>query len=182
MRLRREGYFERAKQVCDGRGSHSPLLVQRHRRSAGAAAAGSASRHRPAHRPRRPRAAVPDGAHRPGSDDRAAYRDPGTGARRLSHVAPDPALPRARTRKGARHQRAHFLQIRGREPGRQPQAEHRGRPGLLQQGRGREEALDRDRRRTMGLFARLRRRACSGSTSRSTWSGSPTTRSRTAGR
>jgi hypothetical protein len=30
----------------------------------------------------------------------------------------------------------HLLQVRGRQPGRQPQAEHRGGPGLLQQAKG----------------------------------------------
>ena len=62
-------------------------------------------------------------------------------------------------REGARDDGAHLLQERGREPGRQPQAQHRRRPSLLQQaGRG-DQAFDRDRRRAVGILARLRRRA-----------------------
>ena len=40
---------------------------------------------------------------------------------------PSPLLPRAPPREGARHAGAHLLQVRGREPGRQPQAEHGAR-------------------------------------------------------
>ena len=43
--------------------------------------------HAPADRPRRPRAAVPDGAHRPGGQRRARDRDPRTGPRGL-HALP----------------------------------------------------------------------------------------------
>ena len=53
--------------------------------------------------------------------------------------------------------------------------------GLLQQGGGRQAPRDRDRRRPVGERAGLRRRAASGSRSRSTWSAPATTRSRTAG-
>ena len=145
------------RQVSIGRGSDPSRLVQ-HRRRPAAGAARPSSRHRQTDRPRRPRAAVPDGADRPGSQHRARDRDPRSGARDLSHVAADAALSRARAREGARHDRAHLLQIRGRQPGRQPQAEHRGGAGLLQQAGGGEEAHHRDRRRPMGLVARLRRR------------------------
>ena len=119
----------------------------------------ASSRHRQADRPRRSRAALPDGADRPRGLDRARDRDSRSGARDLPHVAPDAALPRAPAGKAARHHRAHLLQIRGRQPGRQPQAQHRRRAGLLQPAGGGQEALDRDRRGAMGLVARLRRRA-----------------------
>ena len=52
---------------------------------------------------------------------------PERGARDLPHVAADAALPRARARAGARHAGADLLQVRGRQPGRQPQAQHRRR-------------------------------------------------------
>ena len=146
------------RQVSVGRGSDTARLVQ-HRRRPAAGAARPSSRHRQADRSRRPRAAVPDGADRPGSQHRARDRDSRSGARNLSHVAADAALSRSRAREGARHDRAHLLQIRGRQPGRQPQAQHRGGAGLLQQAGGGEEAHHRDRRRPMGLVARLRRRA-----------------------
>ena len=107
---------------------------------------------------------------------------PGPGARDLQAVAAGAALPRKAAREGARYPGAHFLQVRGREPAGQPQAQHRGRAGLLQQGGRGHEALDRDRGGAMGLLARLRRRSSSASKSRSTWSRSATTRSPTGGR
>ena len=69
-------------------------LVQRAARSARAAAAAAASRHEGAGRPRRPRAAVPDGAHRAGDDRRAVDRHPGRGARHPAPVAADAARAR----------------------------------------------------------------------------------------
>ena len=95
---------------------------------------------------------------------------------------PAPLYPRPPAGEGARYAGAHFLQVRGRQPARQPQAEH-GRPaGLLQQGGRHQETVDRNRRRPMGLVAGLRRRNCSASRSRSTWSRSATTISPTGGR
>ena len=52
-----------------------------------------------------------------------------------------------------------LLQVRGRLARRQPQAEHRGRPGVLQQGGRGQEDHHRDRRGAMGLVARVRWRA-----------------------
>ena len=71
---------------------------------------------------------------------------------------PSPAPPGASAGEGARDPRPHLLQVRGRQPVGQPQAEHRARPGVLQQERGRDPARDRDRRRAVGERARLRRR------------------------
>ena len=113
----------------------------------------------PADRAGRSRAALSDGADRPGGEPGAAHRNSRARPRHLSHVAPDAAPSRARAREGARDDGAHLLQERGREPGRQPQAQHRRRPGLLQQAGRRDQALDRDRRGAVGLLARLRRRA-----------------------
>ena len=106
-----------------------------------------------------PRAAVPDGAHRAGGVHRARDRGPGAGARGVPRMAPDPALSRPPARAGARHSRAHLLQVRGREPHRQPQAEHRGRAGVLQPAGGGLAPRHGDRGRAVGLVARLRRRA-----------------------
>ena len=113
-------------------------------------------RHRRARRPRRPDADLPDGADRPGGLDGAGDPDPRPGARRLPAVAPDAAVPRAPARAGARHPRAHLLQVRGRLPGRLAQAEHRGPAGLRERPGRHQEALDRDRRGPVGLGARVR--------------------------
>ena len=86
-------------------------------------------------------------------------RDPGPGARRVRAVAPDAAVPRAPLRAGARDAGEDLLQVRGRLAGRLAQAEH-GRPAGLRERAGRDqEALDRDRRRPVGLLAGVRVRA-----------------------
>ena len=72
---------------------------------------------------------------------------------------PTPALPRPEAREGAPDAGEDLLQVRGRQPGGQPQAEHGGGPGLLQQAGGREAPRHRDRRRPVGQRARLRRPA-----------------------
>ncbi len=72
---------------------------------------------------------------------------------------PTRAPPGAPAGTGTSDPGPYLLQVRGRQPGRQPQAQHRGRPGLLQQ-RGRHQAHDhRNRRRPMGQRAGLRLRA-----------------------
>ena len=86
----------------------------------------------------------------------ARDRDPGGDPRHLQPLAPDAALPGAAARAGGRDALADLLQVRGRQPARQPQAEHRGRAGVLQREGGPDAALDRDRRRPVGLGARLR--------------------------
>ena len=73
-------------------------------------------------------------------------------------VPAEPALPRPSAREGARYAGPHLLQVRGRQPGRQPQAEHGARPGVLQQGGRRQAARHRDRRRPVGQRAGVRRR------------------------
>ena len=83
---------------------------------------------------------------------------------------PSPLLPRAPPREGARYPGPHLLQVRGREPGRQPQAEHRRRPGLLQQAGGHAPPHHRDRRRPVGHRALASPAPCSASSARSTWS------------
>ena len=70
---------------------------------------------------------------------------------------PTPLVPRAPARALPRYPGPDLLQIRGREPGRQPQAEHRRPAGLVQQGGGDHPDRDRDRRRPMGLGAGARR-------------------------
>ena len=74
-----------------------------------------------------------------------------------------------------------YYKYEGVSPAGSPQAEHRDRPGLLQQGGGHQADRHRDRRRAVGERGRVRRRRCSGSRSRSTRCGRATTRSRTAG-
>ena len=104
-------------------------------------------------------AALPDGADPPGGQRRARDRDSGGGARHLSHLAPDAALPRAPPGAGGRDAVAHLLQVRGHQPGRQPQAEHGRGAGLLQQARGPQAPLHRDRRGPVGQRARVRLQA-----------------------
>ena len=113
----------------------------------------------------------------PGARD----RDPRAGPRRLPALPAEPAVPCPSARAGARYAGAHLLQVRGRQPGRQPQAEHGAsrRPSTT---RSRASSASRPRRGPASGAARSPSRApSSGSRSRSTWSVPATTRSRTAG-
>ena len=74
-------------------------------------------------------------------------------------MAADAPAPRVRAGGGARHDLPDLLQVRGGQPGGQPQAEHVGAAGLLQPRGGRRAARDRDRRGPVGLGAGLRLRA-----------------------
>ena len=160
---------ERADQNHPGRGSHSSRLVQHRRRSAVAAAAGAASRHRPAGRAGRPRAALPDGAHRAGGRAERRDRDSRAGARHLSQWRPTPLYRARRLEKALGTRRAHLLQIRRREPRRQPQAEHRRRPGVLQQGGGRSASCRPRPAPGNGARRSPSPARCSASKSTSTW-------------
>jgi len=68
---------------------------------------------------------------------------------------PTPALPRAAAGAGAgpAGRRAHLLQVRGHQPGRQPQAETRPCRRVLQRRGGREADHHRDRGRPVGQLA-----------------------------
>ena len=105
---------------------------------------------------RRPGAAVPDGAHRPGDVSRAVDRRAGRGARHLAAVAADPAGPGPPAGAGAGHAGPHLLQGRVGVARGVAQAQYRGAPGVLQQGRGRQPADHRDRRRSVGERAGVR--------------------------
>ena len=130
----------------------------------------------------RPGAALSDVADHAGGLDRARDRDPGAGPRRVPAVAPEPAVSGPSSREGAADAGAHLLQVRGRESGGQPQAQHGRRAGLLQQGGGHQEDRDRDRCRAVGIGARVRRRDRSASRSSCSWCACRTTRSRIAAR
>ncbi len=104
-----------------------------------------------ADRARGPRAAVPRVADHAGGLHRPVDRHPGRGDRHLPAVEADAVVPGHAAGAGARHARAHLLQVRGRLAGREPQAEHRGAAGVLQQGGGHPPHRHRDRRRAMGL-------------------------------
>src|SRR5919197_679750 len=143
-------------EVPPRRVSAAAALVQHPLRHAHGAPAGAPPRHGAARRARRSRAALPDGAHRPGGLRGRRDPDPGGSPRHLQPLAADAALPRAPARAGARYPLPHLLQVRGRQPSGEPQAEHGGRAGLLQQ-EGRPHApLDRDRRGPVGERARVR--------------------------
>ena len=75
-----------------------------------------------------------------------------------------------------------YFKYEGRLAGGIAQAEHRGTAGLVQQGAGRHAALDRDRRRPVGLGAWRLPARCSASRSLSFRSVSPTTRNPIAAR
>ncbi len=134
-------------------------MVQRAASHAGATAAALASRDSRAGRARRPRAALPDGAHRPRGIDRPVDRHPRRGPRHPSPLASDAARARRAARGRARHAGAHLLQGRVDLARGIAQAEHRRRPGLLQQGRRCAAPHDRDRCRAMGERAGVRVRA-----------------------
>ena len=86
----------------------------------------------------------------------ARSRSP-SGPRRVPPLPAKPAVPRPSPRARPRYAGPHLLQVRGCQPGRQPQAQHRDPAGVLQQGPGRQAPRDRDRRRPVGERARLRR-------------------------
>ena len=75
----------------------------------------------------------------------------------LPAVSPEPAVPGAPARACPRYAGPHLLQVRGRQPVGQPQAEHGPAAGVLQQGRGGDPAGDRDRGRAVGERPRIRR-------------------------
>ena len=106
----------------------------------------------------RPGGAVPGGADRSGGLDRGLHRDPRADPGDLSHLASVAAHPGDPLRAGAEHQGADLLQVRGRQPGRQPQDEFGGRPGVLQPCGRRDQADHRDRRRPVGERAGVRLR------------------------
>ena len=133
-------------------------LVQHRRGPARPAAPAAPPGDRPADRPRRPGPALPDGAHRPGGVGRARDRDPRAGPRCLPPLPAQPALSSPSTRARARYPGPHLLQVRGRQPGRQPQAEHGHPAGVLQPAGGRQAPGHRDRRRAVGERPGVRRR------------------------
>ena len=102
-------------------------VVQRAAGHAGAAAAAAASCDARADRARRPRAALPDGAHRPGGVDRPVDRHPRRGPRHPPPLAADAARARRAARGRARHAGAHLLQGRVGLARGLAQAQHRRR-------------------------------------------------------
>ena len=125
-------------------------------------------------------AGLPDEPHRAGGVDRALDRHPGGDPRNLRPLAAVAPAPRLCPREAPRDAGQDLLQGRERVAGGQPQTQHRGRPGLVQQGVRDQAADHRDRRRPVGLGAGLRRPACRHSSARSTWSRSASTRSPSA--
>ena len=129
-------------------------MVQHPGRSQDAASTGSPPGHGPAHRAPGSGAPLPHGADQAGGQPGALDRDPRGGAGRVPPLASHAALPGAAVGEGPRHASADLLQIRGRQPGGQPQAEHGRGPGLLQQEAGRDAPLHRDRRWPVGVGPR----------------------------
>ena len=101
--------------------------------------------------PGRPRAAVPDGAHRPGSHRRQrTSTSPARSSTSTSCGGRRPLFRARRLEKAAEHAGPDLLQVRGRLPRRVAQAEHRRPAGVLQLARGHQAAHHRDRRRASG--------------------------------
>ena len=131
--------------------------------------------------PGRPRAALPDGAHRPGGLGRARDRDPRTGPRRLPALPAEPALPRASARARARYAR----------PTSTTSTRAAARPAATSRTRRSPRPSTTRKRASSGSRPRPAPASggvpwpspapTSGSRSRSTWSAPATTRSRTAG-
>ncbi len=89
----RRGRDRSPTQVRPGRVGDADRLVQHRPRPAQSAPAGAAPGHARARRPRRLRAAVPDGPDPPRGLDGPLHRDPRGGAGRLPAVAAQPAVP-----------------------------------------------------------------------------------------
>ena len=140
-----------------GEDAHPDALGQPAPRPSRRPAAAAASRHRPARRTRRPRAALPDGADRAGGVAGADGRDPRRGPRRLPAVAADAAVPRAPARARRSTRPAHiYYKYEGVSPAGShkpntavPQAYENAQAGV-------QQARDRDRRRPVGLVAGVR--------------------------
>jgi len=73
-------------------------------------------------------------------------RDPVGGAGNLCVVAADAVVTRGAVGEGPPNAGAHLLQVRGRQPGGQPQTEHDRGASVLQQGRRHQAARDGDGR------------------------------------
>ena len=138
--------------------------------------------HEGAGRSRRPRAAVPDGAHRAGDVDR---RRGSTSPARCSTSSACGGRRRScaptRLEQRARHAGAHLLQGRVGLAGRFAQAEHRGRRRRsTTRPRASRASPPRPARGSGAARSRSRARS-STSSARCTWSARRTSRSRTAG-
>ncbi len=145
------------------------------------AAAAAARPGRETGRARRARRRVPD------EPDRAGDEQPNVGStsrtacsRSSARWRPTPLRRAYALEQPPRDPGEDLLQGRERVAAGQPQAQHRGRAGLVQQA-GRDQAPDhRDRRRPVGLRARLRLPAARPPGATSSWCGSASSRSRSA--
>ena len=109
---------------------------------------------------RRPRAALPDGADRPGGQHRARDRDPRAGPRGLPPV---PARARSSGRTGWRRRSIRRPTSTTSTRACSPAGSHKPNTAIPQAFYNKEEGVtrhrDRDRRRPVGQRARVRRRA-----------------------
>ena len=117
------------------------------------AAAAAASGHQTARAAGGAAGHLPGEPRQTGNVPRPLGADSRRGPRNLRVVAAHAAAARGAVGEGAADAGAHLLQIRRRQPRRQPQAQHRRRPGLLQQGRRHQTARHRDRRGPVGFVA-----------------------------
>ncbi len=144
--------------------------------------AGTAARcrHRPAGRLPIPCADLPEALIEQEISTQRWIDIPNPVQRSAEALAADPAGPRLQPGTGAGHPGADLLQERKRQPGRQPQAQHRGGPGLLQQG-SRDHAASPPRPGpASGAAPWLSPATSSAWSARSTWCGSASSRSLSA--
>ena len=101
-------------------------------------------------------AGLPDEPHRAGGQHRALDRHPRRGPRHPLPLAAVAAPARRLPGEAPEDAGADLLQGRERQPGRQPQAQHRRAAGLVQQAVRHQAADHRDRRRPVGQRPGLR--------------------------
>jgi phosphoserine phosphatase len=112
-----------------------------------------------ARRPGRPRAALPDVADHAGGVHRARDRDPEPVRDVYRQWRPSAAVPRPPPGEGAADAGEDLLQVRGREPAGSHKPNTAVPQAFYNKEAGIKRIVDRDRRRPVGLVARLRRRA-----------------------
>ena len=108
------------------------------------------SRHEATDRSARPRPTFPHGADQAGGLAGAIHRHSEPGAGRTAAMAANTADARQPVGAGVEDDGEDLLQVRRRQSGRLAQAEHGGGAGVLQQSRGHQTALDRNRSRAVG--------------------------------
>ena len=125
-------------------------MVQPGRRPSDTDAAARDSR-READNPRHARPGFPNEPDRAGGQSAAMDRHPRGGPAYPSQVAADPSATRSGVGETPEDARSHLFQRRKRQPSRQPQAQYRRPPGLVQQAIRDQAPYHGDRGRPVGM-------------------------------